>query len=194
MSGPTPPSTPKRNQYPLPGAEPSGENRPDNSVKEKPHFPPTPETPNTIWQSLQVSRPSSSASPPLSPALFGPYLTGSLSDDEPEGDADVLQGATSPTASIGAKIRLSITNLFNVAARRSRRERDALSKARRVDGLIDLVRDIEKGVPQGGQEVITRKILPTDYRTFLERLETSDNDIFGYFHEVLRLVRYESTQ
>ncbi|KAI0444691.1 hypothetical protein F4803DRAFT_572683 [Xylaria telfairii] len=91
-----------------------------------------------------------------------------------------------PTASLGSRILSGIIQIFNVAARQSCREREALSRSR-VDRLVGLIRDIDNGVPQeGSPEVITKKILPGDYRVLLDRLEDCDSDIFGCFHERLR--------
>lgn len=79
--------------------------------------------------------------------------------------------------------------MFNVAARRTRRESDALSISR-VDSLIGLIRNIDNGIPQEGRpEIISRKVLPRDYKALLRRLESSDNDISGFFHSALRYVR-----
>ncbi|KAI0112385.1 hypothetical protein GGR51DRAFT_556965 [Nemania sp. FL0031] len=73
-----------------------------------------------------------------------------------------------------------------MATQRTHCEEEALSMAR-VDRLINLIRDIEQGIPQEGfPEVITKKILPGDYRALLERLKSSDKDISGYFHERLQ--------
>jgi len=179
MPDPTPPSTPKRPQHPLPGAEPSGQNF---SSQANHRFPPTPETPHTIWKNPRASR-------SLSPVNVGPFLTKDSSEDERGVDTDGLQSPASLTASLGAKFLSGVLKIFNVASRRTRREREALSTSR-VDNLIGLIRDIDKGIPQEGRpEVITKKILPSDYRALLARLESSDNDISGFFHEALRYVR-----
>ncbi|KAI0460574.1 hypothetical protein F5B21DRAFT_452332, partial [Xylaria acuta] len=197
MSGPTPPTTPERPQHPLPGAKPSGRYRPNTSIQEKRHFPPTPETPNTAWRSPQVLRSPSEESLqilpsvtgeviPSSPVTAGPFLTRNLSEDKHETDADELESSAPLTASIGARVLSGIFQIFNVAGQRSRSRREALSRSR-VDRLVGLIRDIDKGVPQEGDpEVITKKILPGDYRVLLDRLDGCDNDIFGYFHEKLR--------
>ncbi len=50
----------------------------------------------------------------------------------------------------------------------------------RVDTLIGLIRNIDKGIPlEGRPGIITKKILPGDYGALLGRLENSDNDISG---------------
>ncbi|KAI1292970.1 hypothetical protein F5Y03DRAFT_374947 [Xylaria venustula] len=176
MPEPTPPSTPERPQHQPPEAGPSGQ---DSSTQERHRFPPTPDTPHTIWKKARVSR-------SLSPVNVGPFLTKDSSEDESEADTDELQRPTSLTASLGSKFLSGILTIFNVASRRTRREREALSKFR-VDSLIGLIRDIDKGIPQEGRpEVITKKILPGDYNTLLAKLEDSDDDISWFFHEALR--------
>ncbi|KAI1746981.1 hypothetical protein F4782DRAFT_522883 [Xylaria castorea] len=120
------------------------------------------------------------------PVIASPSLTSDSSEDEREIDADELQSTAPLTASLGARVLSGIFQNFNVASQRSRRERKALSKSR-VDRLVGLIRAIDKGIPQEGHpEVITKKILPGDYKVLLDRLDGCDNDIFGYFHEALR--------
>ncbi|KAI1346385.1 hypothetical protein F5Y01DRAFT_298020 [Xylaria sp. FL0043] len=171
----TPPSTPDRHQHPLPGAELSGQYIPG----QKQHrFPPTPETPSTTWKTLRASRSSSSVN-------VGPFLA-HISEDERETDPDEPQSPASLTASLSAKFLSSIFKVFNVANRQTRREREALSTSR-VDNLISLIRDIDNGkLQKGRREVITKKILPGDYRALLARLRISNSDISGFFHEALR--------
>ncbi|KAI0965863.1 hypothetical protein F4678DRAFT_467159 [Xylaria arbuscula] len=73
-----------------------------------------------------------------------------------------------------------------MASRRTYRDREALSISR-VDNLIGLIRDIDKGIPQEGRpEVIMKKILPGDYKALLARLGNSDHDISWFFHDALR--------
>ncbi|KAK5635394.1 hypothetical protein RRF57_011106 [Xylaria bambusicola] len=178
MPDPTPPSTPKRPQHPLLGAEPSSQ---VSSSQGKHPFPPTPETPHTIWKNPRVSR-------SLSQVNIGPFLSKDSSGGKSDTDTDELQRRASPTASLGAKFLSRILTIFNVASRRTRREREALSTSR-VDNLISLIRDIDKGIPQEGRsEVITKKLLPGDYKALLARLGNSDNDISGFFHEALKYV------
>ncbi|KAI0425102.1 hypothetical protein F5Y09DRAFT_322529 [Xylaria sp. FL1042] len=176
MPDQTPPLTPNQPQHPLLGAEPSGQNF---SGQGQHRFPPTPETPPTVWKNPRVSHSSSLVN-------AGPFLTKDSSEDQRETDIDELQPPASLTASLGAKFLLGVLKVFNVATRRTRREREALSKSR-VDNLIGLIRDIHNCIPQEGRsEVITRKLLPGDYKALLERLGSSDNDISGFFHEALR--------
>lgn len=195
MSVPTPPTTPERPQHPLPGAKQSNQSQPSSSIQEKLHFPSTPESPKTAWKSAHVLHPPSEESlqilPSVSREAIPPtlvtavlFFTRNPSEGERETDADELHTTVPPlTASLGSRVLSGMIQIFNVAARRSRCEREALSRSR-VDRLVDLIRDIDNGVPQEEDlEVITKKILPGDYRILLDRLEGCDSDIFGLFHE-----------
>ncbi|KAI1426090.1 hypothetical protein F5Y12DRAFT_794818 [Xylaria sp. FL1777] len=164
MSDSTPPSTHKQPQHPLPGAEPSGQK----------------------FSGQEKDRMNSRVSRSLSPANVGPFLTKDSSEDDREVDTDELQCPALLTASLGAKFISGALKVFNVASRRTCREQEALSTSR-VDNLIGLIRDIDNGIPQEGRpEVITKKILPGDYRALLISLGNSDDDVSGFFHEALR--------